>query len=148
MWILWFVLGLGGMWYVIKYGILNPKMSMLERVTYGWLSLPLIAMYLLFGFIIVIVPVIAIMVLLEDIPILGIFVLVGVILVVANVIKNWNKDDNNDNAPKTFAEAVERVTTTNNSVKECNTSQKDVKSEKKEYETISDIFDDLLPKFK
>lgn len=106
MWIVWFLLGIGGLWYIIKKGIINPQISLLERITYCWLSLPLIAMYLLFGFIIVIVPVIAIVVLLEDIPVLGVFVLVSVILVAANVIKNWNNDESNKNA---FADAVEKI---------------------------------------
>lgn len=111
MWIVWFLLGIGGLGYIIKNGIINSKISMLERVTYAWLSLPLLAMYLLFGFIIVVVPVIAIGVLLEDIPVLGVFVLIGVILVIANVVKSFRENDaaEEDVHYNSFADAVEKI---------------------------------------
>lgn len=113
MWIFWVVLGFFGLGYVIKNGIFNSKLSPLERVTYAWLSLPLIAGYLLIAAVVLIVPIIAIIVFLQDVPVLGVFMLVGVILVAVNVIKNWNS--NYDNGGKNaFSEAVERVKTTSN----------------------------------
>lgn len=90
--------GFFGLGYFIVHGVMDKRRSTLERVTYGFLALPMVWMYLFFGFIILSFPVVMIMVLLEDAPLLGMFVLIGFVLVVINGIKNFfSSDDEEEN---------------------------------------------------
>ena len=94
MWLVGLVLGFCGLGYFLKNGVFNSNRSTLERVTYAWLALPVVWMYLCFAFVILAFPIVLLVVALEDCPIFGIFLLVAYILFIINVIKRFmSKDD-------------------------------------------------------
>lgn len=97
MWLIGLVLGFCGLGYFLKKGVFNSKLSGLERVTYGWLALPLVWMYLFFVIVIFGWPIVLLIVALEDCPIFGLFLLVAYVLFIINVIKRFvSKDDEED----------------------------------------------------
>ena len=97
MWLIGLVLGFCGLGYFLKKGVFNSKLSGLERVTYGWLALPVIWMYLFFAIIIFSWPIVLLLVALEDCPIFGLFLLVAYVLFIINAIKRFvSKDDDEE----------------------------------------------------
>ena len=102
MWLLRFVLGIFGLGYYLKHGVFDKKRSGLERVTYGFLGIPLVWCYALFGIIIIMTPIVFIGVALQDCPVIGVFLLIAVILFGINVIKRFTDNGNeneNENEP-------------------------------------------------
>ena len=88
MWLVRFFIGLLGIGYFLKNGVFNSNRSNLERFTYAWLALPLVLAAILFCIILIMIPIVFIGVALEDCPVIGVFLLVGIGLFIANVVKN------------------------------------------------------------
>ena len=97
MWLIGLILGCCGLGYFLKNGVFNSKLSGLERVTYGWLALPVVWMYLFFAILIFGWPIVLLLVALEDCPVFGFFLLVAYVLFIINVIKRFvSKDEEDD----------------------------------------------------
>ena len=112
MWLLRFIIGLFGIGYFIRHGVFDSNKSGLERVTYGFLALPLVWCYALFCIILVMIPIVFIGVALQDCPVIGVFLLIGVGLFAANVIKRFidEKKENSSYDPSQgeFAKFVKK----------------------------------------